>query len=364
MKKLLGTFLILAATTSQAHADITIGLASSFTGANAFFGEQMQRGAEQAVADINTAGGVNGDKLVLQQSDDACDPKQAVSVANGMVSHNIKFVIGHACSAASIPASKIYNEEGVMMITPVSTNPALTDAGFDDIFRTCGRDDQQGQLDGQYILDHYQGKKIAITHDQSAWGRGLAEEVKKTLNAGGVQETLFESFTPGERDYSAFISRLKQAGIQVAFLGGYFQEVGIITRQMKEQGADIQVIGGDALVTDQFWSITGKAGEGVLMSFGPDARKLPGAQAALAAIRKSGFEPEGYTLYTYAAVQVIAEGLKRAGKSDPSLVEAAVRKAPIKTVLGDISYDAKGDRSGLTYSLYRWHDGKYAEIEK
>jgi branched-chain amino acid transport system substrate-binding protein len=360
MKKCLFALLFYFASLSAAHADITIGLASSFTGSNAFFGEQMKRGAEQAVADINESGGVNGQKLILQQADDACDPKQGVTIANQFVSKGIKYIVGHACSSASIPASKVYAEENVLMVTPVSTNPALTEAGLKNIFRTCGRDDQQGSADGQYILKHFRGKKIAITHDQSAWGIGVANQLKKTLNEGGVQETLFESFTSGEHDYTAFVSKLKQAGIEVAFLGGYQVEVGLIVRQMKEQGAHIQVIGGDALVTQEFWSITGDAADGLLMSFGPDPRKISEAQQAIAAIRKSGYEPEGYTLYSYAAIQTIAEGIHRAG-DDPVKAADALRSAPIKTVIGEMNFDSKGDRSGSTYVLYRWHNGKYAE---
>ncbi len=364
MKKLL---LILVSAilccSSSAHADIMIGLASAFTGANAVFGEQMKRGADQAVADINAAGGVLGQKLVLQQGDDACDPKQAVSVANDMISRGVKFVVGHACSSASIPASKVYNEENVLMVTPISSNPALTEAGFKNVFRTCGRDDQQGALVGRYLLDHFRGKKIAVAHDQSAWGRGIADQVKATLNAGGVQEALFEAFTPGERDYSAFVSRLKQSGIDVVFLGGYYTEVGLIVRQMNEQSAKMQIIGGDALMTNQFWAITGSAAEGVLMSFGPDARKLPGTKTAMDAIRKGGYEPEGYTLYTYAAVQSVAEAIRRAGSADPVKAADALRQKPVTTVLGDIGFDAKGDRSGSTYVLYKWHNGSYAEVE-
>lgn len=249
------------------------------------------------------------------------------------------------------------------MVTPISSNPALTEAGFKNVFRTCGRDDQQGALVGRYLLDHFRGKKIAVAHDQSAWGRGIADQVKATLNAGGVQEALFEAFTPGERDYSAFVSRLKQSGIDVVFLGGYYTEVGLIVRQMNEQSAKMQIIGGDALMTNQFWAITGSAAEGVLMSFGPDARKLPGTKTAMDAIRKGGYEPEGYTLYTYAAVQSVAEAIRRAGSADPVKAADALRQKPVTTVLGDIGFDAKGDRSGSTYVLYKWHNGSYAEVE-
>ena len=347
---------------APARADITIGLAGPFTGENAFLGEQMKRGAEQAVADINAHGGIRGEKIILRQADDACDPKQAVTVANRLVSEGIKFVVGHACSGSSIPASRVYNEEGVLMITPISSNPALTAAGFANVFRAIGRDDQEGDIVGQYILDHYRDKRIAIVHDQSAWGRGIAEELRKKLNAGGIKKVMFEAITPGEHDYSPLITKIKQAHVDVIFLGTHFVEAGLITRQSKEQGTHVQIIGGDVLVTDQLWSITGPAGEGVLMSFLSDPRKRPEAQTVVNVFRKSGFEPEGYTLNTYAAFQVLSKGFERAGKTDPRKVAIALREGPINTVIGNLSFDARGDITGSYYIMYRWHDGKYAEV--
>ncbi len=343
-----------------AHADIVIGVATSLTGENAFLGEQERRGVEQAAADINAQGGVNGERIVLHFADDACDPKQAVSVANKMASTGIKFVVGHACSGASIPASKVYNEEQIFMITPISSNPTLTDQGYNTIFRTYGRDDQQGTFIADYILKHFHDKKVALVNDKSAWGRGIVDEEKKELNKAGFHETLFESFNQGDRDFSSLITKFKQAGIQVAFIAGYSTEVGLVVRQIKEQKADIQVIGGDAIFTNQFWSVTGPLGEGVLMSCGADPRKFPEAKDVLAALRKAGYEPEGYTLNAYAALQVIAEGIRRAGQ-DPVKVAAAVRQTPVKTVIGTLSYDAKGDIIHPAFSMYRWHEGTYAE---
>jgi len=248
------------------------------------------------------------------------------------------------------------------MISPSSTNPALTESGLNDIFRVCGRDDQQGVVDGEYILKHFSGKKIAVIHDNSTAGRGQAEQVKKTLNEHGVTEAVFDSYMPGQRDYAALVSKLKLAGVSVLFIGGYHTEAGLITRQLKEQGAQIQVMGGDALMTDEFWSIAGNAAEGVLMSFSPDPRNKPEAKDAIAALRKGGYEPEGYTLYSYAAVQVIADAIGRAGKADPIKVAPLLHQGTTKTVLGDIGFNAKGDVTGSTYVLYRWHAGKYSEV--
>ena len=153
-------FLFLLLLSLPAHADITIGLAGPFSGENAYLGDWMKHGAEAAVDDINAKGGVNGQKLVLQEADDACDPKQAVAVANKFMSQGIKFVVGHGCSGSSIPAVKAYAEENVFMITPISTNPAVTDSGYNKVFRTIGRDDQQGSADANYIMKYFQGKKI------------------------------------------------------------------------------------------------------------------------------------------------------------------------------------------------------------
>lgn len=364
MKLFLAVLTLSAFASLPAHADIPVALATSLTGDNAFFGDQMKHGAEQAVADINREGGIKGEKLTLQIFDDSCDPKQAVSIANKLISQGVKYVVGHACSGSSIPALKAYAEEGVFMITPLSSNPAITETGYGNVFRTCGRDDQQGNTIGQYLLKHTRDKKIAIANDQSTWGAGIATEVKKVLNDAQVKETLFETFPPDARDYSAFISRLKQKGVEVAFLGGYPRAAGLIVRQMKEQNAPIQVIGGDAIFTTELWSITGAAGEGLLMSYGPDMRNRPEAKTVVENFRKYAVEPEGYTLNTYAAVQVIAEGLKRAAKNEPTAVSAAIRQKPVDTVIGKLDYDAKGDIKGSNYVIYRWHNGQYAEMRE
>jgi branched-chain amino acid transport system substrate-binding protein len=363
MKKFLLTLAALLLAALPARADITIGVSASFTGPAAEFGEQIRKGAQQAADDINAKGGINGEKIALRFADDACDPKQAVSAANKFVSAGVKYVVGHNCSGSAIPVSKIYMDEGILFITPSATNPRLTDDAKDLVFRACGRDDRQGGIVGEYIAKHFADKKIAIIQDESAYGKGIADEVKKTLNAKDIHEVMFEAYTPGERDYSALISKLKRARAQVLFIGGYYTETGLILRQMKEQGAFIQVIGGDADVTDQLWAIAGPATEGFLMSFGPDPRHKPEARGVLDDMRRNGYEPEGYTLYTYAAMQALAQGLTHAGANPtPLKTAAAMRKTPATTVLGPLAFDAKGDVTGPTYVIYRWHEGKYAEV--
>lgn len=364
-QRILGaTALMVAMSTGAAHAaDITIGVAGPMTGQHAAFGEQMKRGAEQAVKDINAKGGVNGDMLKLVTGDDACDPKQAVAVANKMATDGAVFVAGHFCSGSSIPASQVYADEGVVMMSPGSTNPALTDAGHENVFRVCGRDDQQGAVAAKYIADHFKGKKVAIIQDQSAYGKGLADETQKGLHAAGIQEVAYEPYNAGERDYSALVTKLKATGAEVLYVGGYHPEAGLIARQLKDQGVTMQMVSGDALVTEEFWAISGPAGEGVLMTFGPDPRENPMAADVVKEFKAASYEPEGYTLYTYAAIKIFADAAAKAKSTKAEDVEKTLKEMSFQTPIGPISFDAKGDVKEPTYVMYKWHDGKYAEVK-
>ena len=345
-----------------ASAQIKIGTAGPMTGSNATFGAQLKAGAEQAVADINAKGGVLGQQLVLSIGDDACDPKQAVSVANKFAADKVVFVAGHFCSSSSIPASKVYAEEGILQITPASTNPKFTDEGGWNTFRTCGRDDQQGLVAGTYIAKEFKGRKVAILHDNSAYGKGLADETKKSMNKLGMKEAMYSAYVPGERDYSALVSRMKQAGIELIYIGGYHTETGLIIKQARQQGMNTSVMGGDALVTNEFWQISGNEGEGTLMTFPSDPRRRPTAKAVVAEFAAKKIDPEGYVLYAYAAIQVWAEAVEKAKTTDPHKVSDALHAGTWDSVLGKISYDKKGDVTASDYVFYIWHNGTYAEM--
>ena len=347
---------------APASAQIKIGAAGPMTGSNASFGAQLKEGAEQAVADINAKGGVLGKQLVLSIGDDACDPKQAVSVANKFASEGVVFVDGHFCSSSSIPASKVYTEEGILQITPASTNPKFTDEGSWNTFRDCGRDDQQGAVAGKYLAKEFAGHKVAILHDNTAYGKGLADETKKAMNKAGLKETLYSAYVPGERDYSAIVSRLKEAGIDVAYIGGYQTETGLILKQAKQQGMKLTVMGGDALVTKEFWDITGPEGEGTLMTFPSDPRARPTAAAVVKEFADKKIDPEGYVLYAYAAIQEWAKAADKAKTTDAKKVAEVLRAGTWDTVLGKISYDKKGDVMVSDYVFYIWHNGNYSQM--
>jgi len=345
---------------------IVVSTCGPITGQYAAFGEQMRRGMSLAVADMNAAGGVMGRQLRLEVGDDACDPRQAVAVANQMASRRVSFVAGHFCSSSSIPASQVYAESGILQITPASTNPRLTDEaaqkGWINVFRTCGRDDAQGAVAGAYMARTFRGRPVAIVHDKSTYGKGLADETKKAMNAAGLQEAMYEAITQGDRDFSALITRMKAANIAAIFFGGYHTEAGLMIRQAREQSLSAQLVAGDALVDNEYWKITGPAGEGTLMTFAPDPRNAPEARDIVGKFRAQGYDPEGYTLYTYAAAQVWAEAVKLTRSLDVRQLSRAIRGNKFRSVIGELQYDSKGDVSNSKYVLFIWRNGRYAEM--
>ena len=363
-----GLGLALAACSKDQGDTIKFGVGGPITGSDAAFGAQLKNGAEQAFADINAAGGILGKKIVVSYGDDVADPKQGVSVANKFTADGIKFVVGHFNSGVTIPTSEIYQENGILQITPGSTNPRVTERNMWNIFRTCGRDDQQGAVAGDYIAANFKDKKVAIVHDKTTYGQGLADETKKTMNAKGVQEVLYEGVGAGEKDFSALVSKIKSSGADLVYWGGVHTAGGLIVRQMRDQGVTAVLMGGDGITSDEFAAIGGPGVEGTLMTYGPDPRKRPEAKAVVDKFRAKNFEPEAYTLYSYAAVQIIKQAAEEAKSLDPKKVAEIMHSGrKFSTVIGDISYDKKGDVTRLDYVMYVWKkdpSGKitYAEI--
>jgi branched-chain amino acid transport system substrate-binding protein len=354
----------LALTTAAFAQDITIAVAGPMTGGESAFGRQLKNGADQAIADLNAAGGVLGKKLALFVGDDACDPKQARSVAEKIASQGIPFVAGHYCSSSSIPASEAYADGNVLEITPASTNPLFTERKLWNVARVCGRDDQQGLVAADYIAKNFKGKNVAILNDKTTYGKGLADETKKALNKAGFTEKMFESYNKGDKDFTAIVSRMKRDNIDLVFVGGYHQESGLIVRQMRDQGMKTVLMAGDALADKEFASITGPAGAGTLFTFGPDPRKKETAKAIVERFKAKGIDPEGYTLYTYAAMQVWAQAVAKAGTTDPMKVMKVIKAGAWDTVIGKMEFDEKGDIKQIDYVVYKWDDkGGYAEVD-
>jgi branched-chain amino acid transport system substrate-binding protein len=355
------------ATAGTAAAQIKFGVQGPITGSNAAFGAQLKNGTEQGIADINAAGGILGQKITLQAGDDVADPKQGVSVANKFAGDGVKFVVGAFNSGVTMPSSEVYQENGILAITPASTNPKITERGMWNVFRICGRDDQQGAVAGQYIIKHFKGKKIAVVHDKTTYGKGLADETVKAIAKGGMKPALYEGVNVGEKDYSALVSKIKSSGADLVYWGGLHTEGGLIVRQMRDQGVKSPLMGGDGITSDEFASVGGPGVEGTLMTYGPDPRNNPSAKAVVAKFRAAKFEPEAYTLYAYASTQVIKQAAEAAKSLDPKKVAAKMHSGmKFKTVLGDLAFDKKGDITKLDYVMYVWKKnaaGKVTYVE-
>ncbi|MBF0447794.1 MAG: branched-chain amino acid ABC transporter substrate-binding protein [Magnetococcales bacterium] len=351
----------------SAEEVVKIGVAGPFSGPVSAFGEQFWRGAEQAANDINASGGINGKTIVLVKGDDSCEPKQALSVANRLVDfEQVSAVMGHFCSATTITASEVYADAGLLMMTPASTNPMVTERKLPTIFRNTGRDDQQGVVAANFVLDHLKAGNIAVIHDKTTYGQGLADAFKAHLHARSVQEVLYDGLTRGEKDFNALVTKVKGLRADAVYFGGIHSEAGPLARQLKEQGVDVPMISGDGIVSDEFVLSAGgpSYAKGVYMTFGADPRKIPAGEKVVARYRQQGVEPEGYTLYSYATIQAIAASMVGAGTTtDGEKMAEWLHHNPVETIMGSKSWDAKGDLSVSDYVMYRWNEqGGYEEV--
>lgn len=340
------------------HADIVIGVAGPMSGQYASGGEQMRNGVEAAAAAINAAGGVLGQKLKVEVGDDVCDPKQAVAVANAMVNKKVSAIVGHYCSSSTIPASEVYNEAQTPMIT-ISTNGKVTDRGLKNVFRLTGRDDQEGVVAADYIVRKFPGKKVAVIDDKSAFGKGQADIVAKHLADNKRAPVLRESITAGEKDYTALISKLKAGGIDVLFYGGYYTELGLILRQSVQGGLKLAVMSGNTSTNAELVTAAGSAIDGLMFTFYPDPRKNAGSAEIVKRFRDNKVEPDGYVLFCYAAVQVYAQAVQKAGSLKYSDVQKALAGGTFDTVLGKVEFDAKGDPKNPGFVVYQWKGNQY-----
>ena len=345
---LIGAFMLIVYGIVTVQAEIKVGIAGSLSGSTLAQGEQQEIGALTAIDHLNDKGGLLGEEIVAISVDDACEPRQAKAVARQLVSEGVIFVVGHLCSGCSLATSKIYEEAGVVMISPASTNPKVTDEGGPNVFRVIGRDDQQGMIAGDYLADNFSKSNIAIIHDGQAYGQGLAKFTKHQLNKRGVTEVLFDSYKKDQKDYQAIVDKLVNKKTDVLYAGGYMYDIGIILRQIKKTLPSLRLFSGDSLPDVEFLFVAGEAGEGTCFTFGPDMRLKPEAEDVVAAIlEEQAYDPEGYTLYAYGAVQAWAQAVNQAGSLKPGAIIDALRAGSFDTVLGKIGFDEKGDVTGI-----------------
>ncbi|ABK43011.1 amino acid/amide ABC transporter substrate-binding protein, HAAT family [Magnetococcus marinus MC-1] len=357
----------LAAVAVQAEEMVRIGVAGPFSGAYAAFGEQQWRGAEAAIVDINRGGGILGKQILLIKGDDACEPKQAMAVANRLVDNDeVQAVVGHFCSSTTMPASEVYDEAGILVMTHGSTNPMVTERGLKTVLRMCGRDDQQGTVGAEFVVKRLGAKRVAVLHDKDTYGQGLADAMKAHLHTLGLTEVMYEGLTRGEKDFNALVTKIKAAKADAVYFGGLHSEAGPLVRQMREQGVDVPLVSGDGIVSEEFVTAAGggRFVKNVYMTFGADPRKSPEGKALVARFREAGYEPEGYTLYAYAVVQSIAAAMQESGSYNGVELANWLKRHSVETVMGPKSWDAKGDLKVSDYVMYQWDEnGKYAEVE-
>ena len=341
---------------AQAEDTIKIAVAGPITGPVAQYGDMQMSGARMAVEQINAKGGVNGKKLEAVLMDDVCEPKQAVAVANQIVNQKIKYVVGHLCSGSTQPASKLYEEEGILMITPAATNPAITQQGYKMVFRTIGTDDQQGPTAGRYIATKVKPKKLAIIHDKQQYGEGIAKEVDKTVKAAGIKPVLFEGISKGQTDFSALITKMKKEGVDFVYYGGYHPELGLLLRQSKEQGFDAKYMGPEGVGNKDISAIAGPASEGLLVTLPADFSTDPANAALVKAFKDQKQDPSGpFVMPAYAGVQVITDAITGAKTEDPIKLAEYIRKNSFQTPIGKVAFRENGDLKEFEFVIFEWH---------
>ena len=349
-----------------ALATVKIGIAGPHSGAYASFGEQLWQGATLAATHINANGGILGEPIELVMGDDACEPKQAITVANRLIDEQeVGAVIGHFCSSSTIPASMVYADAQVVMMTPASTSPTVTDRGLETIFRMCGRDDQQGVIAARYIHNTLKAERIAVVHDKDTYGKGLADAMVAELQNLGLFPVLYEGLTRGEKDYNALVTKIRQLDADLVYFGGLHPEAGPLLRQLRQQDSRVPFVSGDGIVAADF--VLSAGGEHMLsnvyMTFGSDPRENPGSEAIIDEFREEGYEPQGYTLYSYASLQALAQAADATGAFEGLALSDWLKSNTVQTVMGQKRWDGNGDLAETDYVMYRWdQQGNYTPV--
>ena len=341
---------------TAAQAQIKIAMVIPTTGALTQYGDMVKEGATTAVEMTNAAGGINGKKIELVAVDDACEPKQGPVAANRVVNAKIGYVIGPVCSGASIAAAPIYNNEGVVVATPSATSPALTDGkNYSFIFRTIGRDDQQGPSAAKFIIEHAKPKKVAVLHDKQSYGQGIASSVRDDLKKAKVDVALFEGINAGDSDYSAVITKLKSAGVDFVYFGGYHPEMGLLLRQAAEQGLKVKMMGPEGVGNPEVNAIAGAAVEGMLVTLPADFSANPKNAAVVKAFKDAKRNPSGaFQLTSFAAAQSLIAAIKAAG-DNPAKVSEWLHANTVDTVIGPVSWNKQGDLKSFDFQVFQWH---------
>ena len=365
MKKII-SLLFLAALFGCTHQDenvIRIGAAGPMTGAQSKMGIDLRNGVDLAVAEWNEKGGLLGKKVQLVPGDDQADPKQAVSIANKFINQKVNAVVGHWNSNCSINASTYYNTANIVSISPASTNPRLTQQGYKTVFRVCGTDDQQGAIAAEFVLNTLKSKRVAVLHDKTTYGQGLADYFKKSVE-NKVQVVFYDGIQTGDPDYKAVLTSIKEKKPDVYFFGGVYPEAGRLVRQAKEVGMNIPMITGDGVYDPTFIDLAGKSAEGTYVTFGKDPSGLPTSKTFNDKYAAKYGAPGPYSIYAYDAANIILTAMQQTGTTDGAKVAEYIARNTFKGAFGDISFDKNGDVSKAPYVVWKVADGKFVEVKQ
>jgi len=357
----------LPADPSQAADMIKLGLAGPLTGDQGAFGEQLKNGGLIALEEWNEKGGVNGKKIEITWGDDQHDPKQAVSIANKFVNEGVAGVIGHFNSSCSIPASTIYAKANIPQITPASTNPQFTERGLKNVFRVCGRDDQQGAVAADFIVNTLKKTKVAVFHDKTTYGQGLADETVKGLKKLGVEPVFYTGVVQGDKDYTAVLTAAKQKDPEVLYFGGIHPEAILLAKQSKDLGLNTIFVSGDGVYIQEFIDGAGPAAEGAYISFTPDQTKIPEAQPFIKRFKEKFPEAKevgAYTIYSYVATNILLESIQATKSTDGKKLADYIHKTKFNTALGPIQFDEKGDVLESPYVFWQVQNGKFVQVQE
>jgi len=342
---------------------IKIGLAAVQTGPDAQIGLTMLQGSQVAIDEWNARGGVLGKQIETISLDDEGNPQKANTVAHNLVDDGVVAVLGHLNSNCTIPASIVYNDAKIIQITPGSTNPQYTEQGFPCAFRICGRDDQQGPVAARFMHDQLKLNKIAILHNKTAYGEGLATEVKKTFESLGGQVTMFQGIGKDESDFSANISVIQGSGAEGFFWGGMYDQGGPLYLKMRQTGMNFPFVTGDGCFAKPFIDTIVANASTIYLSFGKDYHKNPAAGAFLKSYTDKYHQDVGaYSVYGYDAANVLLTAIQQAQSTDADKVAAVMKSRSFDTILGKVEFDSKGDVKGSGFVMWTIKDGKFEAL--
>ncbi|WP_165968972.1 branched-chain amino acid ABC transporter substrate-binding protein [Actinomadura sp. KC06] len=345
---------------------IKIGVPAPLSGDSASAGQDILAAAKVAADEINKAGGVDGRDVQIVEADDQCSAQQGAQAAQKLLNSGVVAVAGGYCSSAAVPAIPIFGRRSVPFVLDASTNPGLTDTGKGKVFRTCGRDDNQGLVAAKFMTGQLGAKRIALLHDNTTYAKGLADATANSVKQAGGQVVYQDALQPGQSDYSPVLTKVASTKPDVLYFTGYFAEAGLLMKQRKQLGLKFTLMGGDATTDSTVLKTAGAAADGYIATTAPLAKDLPTASKFVAAYKAANnADPGPFSVYEYDAVKIVAKAIEDAGSTEGKDITDALHKMKdFPGITGPITFDDKGDRTDPLYITVRVQSGAFTAYKK